>query len=222
MGSKIFILFFSLFFANYLHAQDTAKQNIGSQNLLKTKPIPHKDSSRAISKKDSVSKFMHDPHKATIRSLIIPGWGQAYNHEYWKIPIVYAALAIPAVTFFYNNTWYKRTSYAFTVIVANDTANFQNIYPQLKQFALADDAIDLQNYRNEFRKDRDYSVLYFFIAWGLNVVDATVFGNLKGFDVSDNISMNVNPKYDPVSKTAGLGLVFNFKWPEKKIINLDR
>src|SRR6185436_8152315 len=51
-------------------------------------------------------KSKHSPRKATIRSLIIPGWGQAYNNKYWKIPIVYTAIGIPIGTFIYNKKWY--------------------------------------------------------------------------------------------------------------------
>src|SRR5476651_42967 len=31
----------------------------------------------------------HSPQKATMRSLIIPGWGQAYNRRWWKVPVIY-------------------------------------------------------------------------------------------------------------------------------------
>src|ERR1700712_80694 len=53
---------------------------------------PHTNS---FVKKDSIP--IHNPRIATRRSAILPGWGQAYNKEYWKIPIVYGILAIPTV-----------------------------------------------------------------------------------------------------------------------------
>ena len=67
-----------------------------------------KDSLKNLTVLDSApKKYPHIPRIATRRSLIIPGWGQAYNREYWKIPLVYAALAIPVYTYIYNTNYYK-------------------------------------------------------------------------------------------------------------------
>jgi hypothetical protein len=165
---------------------------------------------------DSLIK-KHDPKKATRRSAIIPGWGQAYNREYWKIPLVYGALAIPAGLFVYNNNWYKKTKYAYeakyNAEVNNDTTGLAAIDPQLKGLSSS----SLQSYRNSFRRDRDYSILFFLLAWGLNVVDATVFGHLKDFDVSNDLSMNVKPNFNPTTRTPGLTLTFSPKKPEHKL-----
>ncbi len=167
---------------------------------------------------DSLLKPKHDPHKATMRSLILPGWGQAYNHEYWKIPLVYAAIGIPIGTYFYNNTWYKRTRDAYTIVINNDTANFGKVNPKLFYNGYPIDAASLQRYRNEFRQSRDYSLLITLFAWGLNVVDATVFGHLKQFDVSDDLSMKIQPSYNPVNNSTNLGFVFNFKPKQHKML----
>jgi len=73
----------------------------------------------------------------------------------------------------------------------------------------------LQSYRNSFRRDRDYSILFFLLAWGLNVVDATVFGHLKDFDVSNNLSMNLKPQFNPSTKSPGLMVTFHPKNQKK-------
>ena len=59
----------------------------------------------------TVAKFK--PQTATRRAAILPGWGQATNKEYWKIPIVYGVLAIPGALYFYNDSWYSKTKYAY-------------------------------------------------------------------------------------------------------------
>lgn len=153
------------------------------------------------------AKVPHDARIATRRSAIIPGWGQAYNQEYWKIPVVYAALGITAGTFFYNNTWYKRCKFAYEIVVSGETDRYGEIDPKLQ--GLTGDASSLEFYRNVFRRDRDYSVLYFLLAWGLNVVDATVFGNLKDFDVTDDLSLELQPQYNPANRQSGVSLVFS-------------
>src|SRR5579871_6163098 len=65
---------------------------------------------------DSLARKQHDPRKATIRSAIIPGWGQIYNRKYWKLPIVYAAIGIPAYTYIYNRKWYHNYQQAISVV----------------------------------------------------------------------------------------------------------
>jgi hypothetical protein len=76
----------------------------------------------------------------------------------------------------------------------------------------------IRSNRNSFRQNIDYSVLFFLLFWGINVVDATVDAHLKSFDVSDNISFRVKPGYDPNANTAGISLVFTFKEKHSKVL----
>jgi hypothetical protein len=82
------------------------------------------------------------------------------------------------------------------------------IDPTLKNLS----AGSLQSYRNIFRKNRDYSIMWFIIGWGINVVDASVSGHLKEFDVSNNISMKMAPMKSDAYQQAGLSLQFNWKY----------
>jgi hypothetical protein len=153
----------------------------------------------------------HTPKKATNRSALIPGWGQAYNKQYWKIPLVYGVLSVPVVTYVYNNDMYAKTKFAYEarVMEANgDKSNVANIDPTLKNLS----AGSLQSYRNLFRKNRDYSIMWFILAWGINVVDASVSGHLKAFDVSNNLSLKMAPmRPDPYQQT-GLSLQLQWKY----------
>jgi hypothetical protein len=213
---KIVILFICVFIVSNLNAQNN-KQQLANSHLLDTSVKGNADTTivaEGMTAKDTLAKKKHDPAKATRRSAIIPGWGQAYNHQYWKIPIVYGALAIPAATFVYNNTWYKKTRDAYEIVVNEETDRYNEIDPKLQP--LVNDPASLQYYRNEFRRNRDYSILFFLVAWGLNVVDATVFGHLKDFDVSDNLSMQFKPNYNIVTKQPNVGVAFNIRTPAKK------
>lgn len=174
------------------------------------------------SKKDSTKpKPKHEPRIATKRSMILPGWGQAYNKEYWKIPIVYGALAIPTVTFFYNNKIYKETKFAYdarfkamqTGATAADSSDFNSL--ELKYQRADINAI--QTLRNAARRDRDYSILWFFILYGLNIADATVFGHLKDFDVSNNLSLNIKPAFNSFSYIPGISLTLKVKQQPKLV-----
>jgi len=169
--------------------------------------------------KDSVvvKKKVHSPRKATIRSLIIPGWGQIYNKKYWKVPIVYGAIGFPAYLFTFNRKWYNKTKYALSIVANNRYTgpaaadSLAKVDPQLKIFVELKEQGSLVNYRNEFRRDMDYAILFTILMWGLNVVDATVDGHLKGFDVGDELSLKVRPTVIPNTMTPGVSLVMSYR-----------
>jgi hypothetical protein len=209
----ILIVFsFAIVVNAYGQNDSTRMVNNGKEISLDTLK-PQKDSATVVlAKKDSVTEKKHDPRKATRRSAIIPGWGQAYNHQYWKLPLVYGALAVPASLFVYNNNWYQRTKEAYDILVnGGDTSK---IYSDLKGVS----AEDLQYYRNEFRKNRDYSALFFLLVWGLNVVDATVSAHLKDFNVSDDLSMRIRPDFNFSTKTPAISVALNFRSKQPKIL----
>jgi hypothetical protein len=159
----------------------------------------------------TINIVKHSPKKATNRSAILPGLGQAYNKQYWKIPLVYGVLSVPVVTYIYNNDLYAKTKFAYEARIqeANgDNSNVSKIDPVLINLS----AGSLQSYRNIFRKNRDVSIMWFIIGWGINVVDASVSGHLKEFDVSNNLIMQVAPMKSDVYQQAGVSLQFKWKY----------
>jgi type II secretory pathway pseudopilin PulG len=172
-------------------------------------------------KTDSVTRKKHNPRKATLYSTFLPGLGQIYNRKYWKVPLVAAALGIPAYTYFYNRSEYKKTQFAITVIAtffdtaalgtipAIPQAVLNKVDPALRTFVVNGYDNQLRSYRNQVRQDQDYSVLIFLLFWGLQIVDATVDAHLKDFDVSDQLSLRLQPADGSVSKTMGLSLVMD-------------
>jgi Family of unknown function (DUF5683) len=160
-----------------------------------------------INKYDSATKA-HSPRVAAIRSAIFPGLGQIYNKKYWKLPIVYGALGTCAGIFIFNLDNYKNTRFAYRVkynmrVNRTDSALFKDIKKELQP--LSEES--LRFYRNQYRRDIDYSALVFILLWGLNVVDATVDAHLKSFDVSPDLSLRFKAGYSEIAKTNGLSIV---------------
>lgn len=153
------------------------------------------------------------PAKATILSTMIPGLGQAYNREYWKIPIIYGGFAFLGYWYDLNQMQYTRFRTAY-----NKQAAYQldsSLEPSEFNGRLGLDAI--RNQRNAFRRSRDYAVLYLALWYGLNVIDANVFAHLSNFDVGEDLALQVSPAlmtptmYASTSPCIGLTLKVNFK-----------
>lgn len=174
-------------------------------NLFAQKDSTKKRNTKIFSKADPSKTY--NPRIATYRSAIIPGWGQATNKKYWKIPVVYAALGTTAYIFFRNVRQYNEAKNAFINASDGNPTN-DSLIPQ-PYYSVKDQPDRIKTFRNQVRQNVDYTVLFFILFWGLNVVDATVDAHLKTFDVSDDLSLQIKPGYSQLANTNGISIVLN-------------
>lgn len=151
------------------------------------------------------------PGKATLYSLLLPGLGQAYNGEYWKIPIYWGGLVASFHYYNLNNTNYLR----YKRIYNEATDPESTTKPPIS----ADAAL---YYRDVFRRWRDYSIVAIIGVYLLQIIDANVFAYMQDFDVSDDLSMHIAPavitpettyamRHTPFAPT-GYGLSVGFRF----------
>jgi hypothetical protein len=189
---------------------------ITAKNFAQEKLIVSSNDSVSNKKeiKDSTIKKPHSPKVAAIRSAILPGLGQIYNKKYWKLPIVYGMLGVSAGVFIFNLKSYRATRFAYQAKYKaslapplRDSTDYFKIRSDLVPLSLE----SLRFYRDQYRRDIDYSALVFLICWGLNVVDAVVDAHLQSFDVSPNLSLKIKPGHSEMAGTNGLSLVLTLK-----------
>lgn len=186
-----FLLITAVITCNQAIAQQDSTKKKKNTNLF-SRPDPSKE---------------YNPRIAMYRSAILPGWGQVTNRKYWKVPVVYAALGTTTYIFFRNVKQYREARDAYINATDQNPANDFDI-PQ-PYYSVKDQPERIKSFRNQVRQNVDYSVLFFILFWGLNVVDATVDAHLKTFDVSDDLSLQVRPGYSQLAQTNGISLVLN-------------
>ena len=133
-----------------------------------------------------------DPAKSTIYSLLLPGLGQLYNGEFWKVPIYWGLMAGSIHFVIDNNTQYKRWKWIYDQATSED--------PEVEKPPQS--AENAKYYRDAYRRMRDYSILAVAISYLLQVIDANVFAYMQDFEVNDDISMKVAPSVVPMGDYA--------------------
>ncbi len=174
---------------------------IYGQIEIDTIPTPYPQEADSIILTPSQAK---DPKVATLLSAIFPGAGQAYNEKIWKVPIIYGGIITTAYFVEFNNRRYQRFKDALE-IVRNPSLG-PNPFPNLNQ----DGIIRNVDY---WRRNRDLCYLIFGVIYVLGIVDAQVDAHLSGFDVSDDLSLKIEPSYKSMSAGGGtIGLSFKLKF----------
>ena len=149
--------------------------------------------------KQDWSTWRPDPKRALWLALVIPGGGQIYNRKYWKLPLVYGGFIGCIYAMNWNNTMYKDYSQAYIDLMDNDP-NTQSYNQFLHLGMKITTEADKKRYQDIFRKRKDkyrrWRDLSFFVMLGvyaLSVIDAYVDAELSVFDISDDLSLKVEP-----------------------------
>lgn len=208
------ILFFS-FFVALGWSQDLEKPKQEKDSIaqdLKGKGVLVDEA--FISKNERIDPL--EPSKAAFYSAILPGLGQVYNGDVWKVPLVYAAIGTGVYAYSFNNKQYNRTRDAFKRRKAGFmddefyAFNGQEIDPGNPR--LDDD--DLQRAQERYQEDRDLSLLITIGLYALNIIEANVKAHLRQFNVDDNLSFNIKPylEYNTITADPNYGFALQIKF----------
>jgi len=156
--------------------------------------------------KDSVIVKKHSPKTATILSACVPGLGQIYNKKYWKPPVIYAGIAAFAYFAIDNNNEYLMYKHAYKYRTDADTATIDKFVNILTTEALLSE-------KDRWRKYRDICIIGVSALYILNIIDANVDANLFNYDISDDLTLRIEPilnSYSTYNKSFGFKIFLKF------------
>ncbi|TXD85086.1 hypothetical protein ESY86_00625 [Subsaximicrobium wynnwilliamsii] len=178
--------------------EDKPPEDVSTKNEVQTNLIRIQDSVKT----EPLNVLA--PAKAAFYSAVLPGLGQAYNKKYWKIPLVYAAIGIPAYFYVSNDKEYKRVRDAYKDRLAGvdqsgtEFANVSN-----------DGLIRAQR---GYRRNKELALLLSIVGYALNIIDANVDAHLMQFNVDENLSLRPHIQYNQRENASDVGLTLNFKF----------
>ena len=213
-------------------------QEIPADTLFATQPLEIRELDTLIEvgqgtqlRSDSVRTIYYsnlnwkpNPARAVWLGAIFPGLGQIYNRSYWKLPIVYGGLmgCIYAIT--WNNNMYKDYKQAYRDILTDEVLSTD---PHRSYNAILPEGYTIETMggrkrytevlninQNTYHRYRDISIVVAVAVYALSVIDAFVDAQLFDFDISPDLSMNVEPTIQNDlfnSRSAEMKLVFTIK-----------
>jgi len=180
----------------------------------------------AQAQQDSIVIRKPDAVKAVWLGAIAPGAGQIYNGSYWKLPIVYGGFMGCGYAISVMQGRYSGYKGAYLDLYNDIQAGTVSEDPGKTYIAVLPDGYTLsqvggantwmntlKNRQSVYRRYRDYSILAIVVVYALSLIDAYVDAQLFDFDISPNLSLNLEPQiyYDlQQQKTAELKVAIQF------------
>jgi hypothetical protein len=171
----------------------------------------------------------HSTKLAWMLSAALPGLGQVYNGQWWKVPILYGGITGIVYGLNWNSKNYKSYRAAFGDYISYIQQKAEGVeeptgerrWEDLVPYDVSDyDASDeewfqtsLKNRRDKYKRDRDMLYLVMAGTYFINIIDALVSAHFYDFDISDDLSMQVRP-HVKMNTLAGnnLGVSCSFRF----------
>lgn len=176
---------------------------VDATNLGVSKPLTKKKNKKPIASKYSTNRkklLQQEPmqtQRAWLYSAILPGLGQVYNRQYWKVGVFYGGFALGTVLAIFHHQEYRNSKRACIELEGKTQRN-----------------TSLENYMASHKRERDMYLFLTALWYIINIFDAYVDGTLKTFDVSDNLEIIFEPAItakEPLTPTLGIGVSLNLK-----------
>lgn len=140
-------------------------------------PVPVGTLMQQSAPQSSEFTMQKSPWQAMWRSLVLPGFGQYYNEDYWKIPLFVGATGY----FVYN-------------IIDNQNKFIEKRDAALQAEQMQSTTVAIVKAEREFYRDkRDQAAFYLLGVYVVGVIDAYVGAHLYDFDVSDEMTLTLRP-----------------------------
>lgn len=149
-----------------------------------------------------------DIQRATTLSLVCPGAGQVYNGSYWKVPIVVVGMASMVYVIDWNQRGYSRFKLAYDLATDGDDTTIGE-FPNTSEESL-------RSIKNSYRRNRDLAIIGTVAVYLVQVADAHIDAHMQAYDISNNLSMKIEPQIIPtvgadgITYNYGMGMTVNF------------
>lgn len=152
------------------------------------------------------------PKRAFLLSMILPGAGQVYNKKQWYIRAPVAAGLVGGGVYYYFG--YRSDYLGFRDAYRNRVAGLPTEYDDNPN---ATDGV-LKELREANRKAMEQALFGTIIIYLLNGIEAFSTAHLINFDVSDDLSLRLEPTFEMSNSQASMGLGLTLQPSYKKEI----
>ena len=157
--------------------------------------------------KDDEEKKVLGPAKTAFYSAVLPGLGQIYNKKYWKVPIVYGALATGIYYYNHNNDLYHKYRDAYKRRLAGFTDD--EFYGDGSVPAISNDG--LIRAQKSLKRNKELSILVTIGIYALNIIDANVDAHLLQYNLDENLTLSPELNYNEITSTSNVSLSLKLK-----------
>lgn len=123
-----------------------------------------------------------DPQTAVWMSIILPGTGQMYNKQAWKLPVVYGGFGWALYNLGVSQSLYRRFRTAYELDIAGEEREFPGLNRE-----------SLRTYRDQYRRQVELNYLGIGGVYVLGILDAFVSAHLSSFDISEDLTLKIPP-----------------------------
>lgn len=146
----------------------------------------------------AIADFQPDAQKAVWLAAVVPGLGQIYNRQYWKVPIIYGG----TLGLVYGITWNDRmyVDYRKGYVDLMDKDPNTNYFEHLLPSGVVLDNSNSSYYTkiiktklDNYRRYRDLCIIGTAVLYLMSIIDAYVDAQMFDYDISPELSLEVAP-----------------------------